>query len=875
MLTSGAPWRFDTTSVTRSGMGAGSVNFRRFETVVVDAGQGNDTVQLQGTQREQSPLGKSSTFTVNGGAGNDVLQIGNPVAGGGFTLDGFQIDITGSPAADDTRGVPVFFNGQGGSDTIVYLDTSATADKSLAFVNKSFAEIFPATAPATGADAGWVAQFTSIFGSDPTAGSYAGVVLNATGQAQPPINVYSRDAETVEFSLGAGNDTVQLFSGVYAYDVTVNGGAGNDTFNIERGVDNRGHLFTLKGQAGDDLVFANFEQGVPAGRVFVSFDGGTNSSGANGGDTLRIAGDGIASGTYTPSATVARSGEVVVGGNVFDFSGTEPLIVHGLAGFVVTTPDAAADLAVDSVNVADLNLTNLVLHTLTVDGVVTWTSKTNLFTPTAVDTRHAGNVSAISGNTLVVGAELVNATTGVVYVYAWNGSGWSEQAKLYAPDLTQQGGQGFGKAVAIDGDTIVVGSPDDDDGGTDAGAAYVFTRSGTTWTLQSKVQPTTVISGARFGQAVGVSGNSIVVGAAGLNSATNLDAAYVFTRSGSTWLQQQKLSVGGDQNNDFGAAVAIEGNTLIVGAPNAGASDTGTALVYTRSGSLWTLQKTLEASARNNFEHFGAAVDISGGSVIVGSPDWDGDGGTATDMGRAFIFEGSGANWVRVARLTASAGLPEADAANEGRSGDRFGAAVSIDGGYAAVGAPLWDGAQADIGAAYVFYQLPSGSSGLGSSWARSTGESGSGRLGAASPAGTSAEITPPYNTADRFGTSIALGGGRLVVGMPGHNETQGTTLLRPDVGGLRTFTTNGLLPTSNTALRADVLADPNGNASSSRFGAVSYYDAASRTLMVSDTGRGPRLRLRQRGPVVAPRADAAARHRAASAPTSTSTARA
>ena len=701
-LASGQPWRFDTTTVTRTGMGAGAINFRRIETVELDAGQGDDTVKLRGTQREQSTQGKASTFTVNAGPGNDTVNVGAPVGTGKYTLDGFRIDITGAPGADDARGVPVFVNGQGGNDTVHYLDTSANAAKSLAFINKSFAEIFPATAPAIGADPVWDALFTSIFGESPISSLYAGVVLSAKGQSQPPINVYSRGTEAVNVSLGSGDDTIELFDGVYATDVTVYAGAGKDNFNINKGVDNRGHLFTAKGEEGDDLLFANFEAGVPAAKAFVQFDGGLN--GANG-DTLRVAGDGIAGGTYTPSAATARSGQVQVAGNSFGFSGVEPLIVHGLSNFNVITPDAAADLAVDSVTVASLNLNNLVLHTITVDGVVTWTSKIDLLTPSALETKHAGNVTALSGNTLVVGAELQGANSGVVYVYTWNGSGWSEQAKLYAPDATQCGGGGFGAAVAVDGNTLVVGAPGDDALGTDSGAAYVFVLSGSAWTLQAKFKADDCISGATFGQAVAISGNTVLAGAAGLNSATTLDAAYAFTRSGNLWSQQQKITLGGDRNNDLGAALALEGNTAVIGAPLAGTVDTGTALVYTRSGSLWTLAKTLEASQKNNAEHFGAAVDISGTSIIVGSPDWDGETGSITDIGRAFIFEGAGTDWARVARLTAYGGLPEADAVNEGRAGDRFGQSVTIDGGYAAVGAPNADGTDLDIGTAYVFYQ--------------------------------------------------------------------------------------------------------------------------------------------------------------------------
>jgi hypothetical protein len=206
--------------------------------------------------------------------------------------------------------VPVFINGQDGDDTVHYLDSAATIGKSLALVNKSFAEIFPATAPASGADPPGRRCSRRSSATAPNAGAYAAVVLNAKaqmGQQQPPINVFSRGSEAINVSLGSGDDTVELFDGVYAYDVTVYAGAGQDNFNLNPGVDNRGHLFTLKGEEGDDLLFANFATGVPAATAFVQFDGGLDGSK---GDTLRIAGDGIASGDYSPSASTARSGQV-------------------------------------------------------------------------------------------------------------------------------------------------------------------------------------------------------------------------------------------------------------------------------------------------------------------------------------------------------------------------------------------------------------------------------------------------------------------------------------------------------------------------------------------------------------------------------------
>ena len=964
-LGDGRPWRFDTTTVERSGMHA--VYYRRMETVVLNAGEENDIVNLHATHREQSPDGgKNSSFTVNGGGGDDTINLG-AIVPGGFSLASFAMHTGAAlPTPADVRGIPVMVNGGDGSDTVHFRDSASTADTDLAFAEMTFADIFPLVPPSAppSADPEWTALFQDIFGFDPQSVDYVRVILSETGTARP-LNVNALGNEHVMVTLGSGDDVTQLTDGVYNFDLTVYSGQGDDTFNVEDGVDNRGYVATLNGEEGDDLLFAQFEQGVPSGTVSVVFNGGPNT----GGDTLRIAGNGIATGTYTPSSTTARAGSLNIGGNLFSFTGVEPLVVHGLSDFDVLTGDSAAALAIDTVNVADLQLSNLVLHTLTIDGVVTWTQQTKLVTPDALETKHMGTVSAISGNTLVVGAELDGSTRGVVYVYTWNAAQarWVEQAKLYAPDR-DSAGEGFGKSVAIDGDRLIVGAPNDSTVGANGGAVYVYARSGGVWAPEAKLRAADGAAGATFGQSVGISGTSAIVGSAGGSA----DSAYVFVKSGATtWVEQIKLVLGADTLSDFGAAVTIAGDTAVIGAPLRDSftgglkADAGAAYVWTRSGSAWMLASTLTASEQDAGEHFGAVLDMVSGRVVIGAPLWDnpaaehfdfttdsgmravqigtqvlvsntyntalGERGfvyqyvgapatinlgtenyldqtrwmTPQDHGRAFVFEGSGSSWTRVARLTADGGLPEAEALIEGKAGDHFGAAVAIDGDFVAVGAPGYDGTALNQGAGYVFYRLPDAGWGSGPSWAHATGFKehtrtsdfgsdvidrglqvltaddydltkgrretvyryigaddysvnlasenylnrnlwvevpNSGKLLADRPAGSSAALTPPYNTADRFGTSVAVGGGRVVMAMPGFNETASDgVVLRADVGAMRTYSTDFALPSGDSAMWAEVLRDPRHanqpSDAASRFGSVTHYDPASRTLFVADPG--------------------------------------
>ena len=277
-----------------------------------------------------------------------------------------------------------------------------------------------------------------------------------------------------------------------------------------------------------------------------------------------------------------------VEGNVFDFTGVEPLVVHGLSDFHMITPDDPADLAVDTVNVADLNLTNLVLHTLTIDGVVTWTQQAKLVTPDALETKHTGISSAMSsdGNTLVVGAELQGSSSGVVYVYTWDNTsnGWIEQAKLYASDRGN-GGQGFGDSVAISGNRIIVGAPGDNTYGTDSGAAYVFVNSGGGWHQEAKLKASDGVAGAKFGESVSISGTTAVVGAF-----SGADYGYVFTVSiTGIWSQQQKITSSTESNytTSSGSRYMYPGYEVLVSQsynPNLG--ERGTVYRYVGSGGV-------------------------------------------------------------------------------------------------------------------------------------------------------------------------------------------------------------------------------------------------------------------------------------------------
>ena len=318
----------------------------------------------------------------------------------------------------------------------------------------------------------------------------------------------------------------------------------------------------------------------------------------------------------------------------------------------------------------------------------TWTQQG----PKLVGTGAAGDAAqgvsvALSsdGNTALVGGYGDNGYVGAVWVFTRSGTTWTQQgAKLVGTGAAGDAEQGKSVALSSDGDTALVGGSYDDG----AGAAWVFTRSGTTWTQQG---PKLVGTGAAGDAAQGVSvalsgdGNTALVGGVGDNG--GVGAVWVFTRSGTTWTQQGPKLVATGGGGYFGWSVALsgDGNTALVGGPNHGVNlrIVGGSWVFTRSGTTWTQQ------GPELFGTGGGGTPEQGGSVAL-----SGDGNTAlvggSDPG-VWVFTRSGTTWTQQgAKLVGPAG-----AAVYAKS-----VALSSDGNTALVGGPSDDG---DAGAAWVF----------------------------------------------------------------------------------------------------------------------------------------------------------------------------
>jgi uncharacterized protein (TIGR03437 family) len=400
-----------------------------------------------------------------------------------------------------------------------------------------------------------------------------------------------------------------------------------------------------------------------------------------------------------------------------------------------------------------------------------------------------GRAVAISGDTVVVGAPGSATNRGSVYVFVRSAAGYTLQQELMADHRTID--SFFGASVAISGDTIVAGAQGESG---NRGGAYVFVRSGNSWSRQQRLEAGDAQAGAAFGFSVAIDGNTVVVGAPleDLQGRSNQGAAYAFDRVGETWVQRAKLRfLVGSAGDQFGFSVAFSGNTAVIGAPRVhfgNKPDQGIAYVFGRQGLAWFLQRDLRASdgAANDF--FGSSVALDGDEVVVGAPG--DDIGSNLNEGSAYFFQRAGSEWIQKQKLIAS--VP-------GTPGDQFGVSVALKGGALVVGADAENvNGNEHQGSVYVFARPTPQSSWLqqkkltandgasgdffGRSVAVSDGTVVAGVSGDANERGAASvyDIHPKLAAGDaapddRFGDAVAVSGDTVVVGAVGDDNARGS----------------------------------------------------------------------------------------------------
>ena len=373
-----------------------------------------------------------------------------------------------------------------------------------------------------------------------------------------------------------------------------------------------------------------------------------------------------------------------------------------------------------------------------------------------------GLVIALSadGSTLAVGAVLEDSAasgidgdqadnsadnSGAVYVFTRTGTTWAQQAYIKASNPGFSDFFGRSLALSADGSTLVVGASGEasaatgiggdqtDDSAANAGAVYVFTRAGTTWTQQAYLKASNTDATDNFGASVALAadGATLVVAApfedsaaTGIggdqadNSAMDAGAVYLFTRTGTTWSQRAYVKASNARaGGEFGGDVAMsaDGSTFAVGASgessaavgidgdqaNNAAPRAGAVYVFVRAGASWVQQAYIKASNAGTGDSFGARVALSAdGSLLAAAApledsaatgiDGDGADDSALSSGAAYVFARSGTTWTQHAYVKAS----NTDA------GDQLGGALALsaDASTLAIGASGEDGASTGIG---------------------------------------------------------------------------------------------------------------------------------------------------------------------------------
>jgi hypothetical protein len=332
-----------------------------------------------------------------------------------------------------------------------------------------------------------------------------------------------------------------------------------------------------------------------------------------------------------------------------------------------------------------------------------WTQKQELIASDGVYSDYFGFALAVSGDTAVVGSYASDVSSvidaGAAYVFMFDGTQWVQKQKLTASDGAQS--DNFGVSVAIDGNVIVVGSYHADSPAVDAGAAYVYRFNGTTWVEEEKLTASDAAAGDTFGRSVAVKDDVIAVGAPtdDLTTGTDAGSVYVYRYKGSflLWQEEQKLTASDGTNYDYlGFSVAMrDHDTVLAGAyghdVTGGMFDAGGVYEFVHSGSSWKQNQELIADDAAYADQYGYSLAVEGDTLVVGA--YAADAGGGIDTGAVYVLQEESGHWTQTDKL-----VPGAVA-----SYDYFGTSVAVHDSMILAGSPHRDEVYADAGAAYLF----------------------------------------------------------------------------------------------------------------------------------------------------------------------------
>jgi hypothetical protein len=432
-----------------------------------------------------------------------------------------------------------------------------------------------------------------------------------------------------------------------------------------------------------------------------------------------------------------------------------------------------------------------------------------------------GRSVAIYGDTAIVGVPDDDLGEGSVYVFKRTGSNWSAVQRLAPADLSAN--DGFGASVAVSGNWLVVGAPRNTG---NSGSIYIFERADGASPFVQETKRTALADGDSqvfLGHSVAIDGNTIIAGApADTTTAINSGAAYVykFDTLTSLWSAGQQIAAsdaaGGDE---FGESVAIDGDRMAIGAPrNDAPFNSGSAYVFFDDSLSISQEGLVVAPGAASSDLFGSSIDIDGTTIVVGAVNNDSPS-AVSNVGGAYVFDRVVSTWTFTQELFADTPVAE----------DLFGTSVAIEDGIIAVGAPGVDvlPLNADTGAVSIYEHD-------GSSWVFSQ------------------EVVTPHlgDTESFFGEAVAIHGGSIIAGAPLHSHGNlvdtdlGTAYVLVDINDEPFFTSGG-----NVSVLEDSAAYSLGWATGISAGAANESGQTLEFVVTGNTDAS----LFAAGPVIAP----------------------
>jgi hypothetical protein len=338
------------------------------------------------------------------------------------------------------------------------------------------------------------------------------------------------------------------------------------------------------------------------------------------------------------------------------------------SGASVDTDATGNRIVVGAYGVANGAILNAGCATVYVKSGNAWVEETVLFTDDPVANDGVGYSVAIndSGDRLVIGGDVCHVAgfgiTGAAYVFRKDGASWVQEAKLIASNPIVNASFGYSVDIDANGTYIVIGAANDTNGVTpNAGAVYVFKRTGTIWTQETILLETAPVNGAYFGCDVSISGDGSRIAVGSTYDTMNTGYVYLYKLNGAVYeFEAQLTPVDGLVNDQFGKTISLskDGSVVIIGAPyhdlGVTNSSRGAAYLFKRVGVTWSQETKLIAGDAANFDEFGTSVDISDDNSVVVISAVDYADGAFDYPGAAYLFEKIDTTWVQQYKISAA-----------------------------------------------------------------------------------------------------------------------------------------------------------------------------------------------------------------------------